>query len=136
MKKIGMFVFTILLMLPIFINATEVIDYGYFYKRDEQGNNINNAEFILRNNDSKLTYDVSYDNSEKAYKFGLIIEDDYNKLINYIPNDVKELLSSFSKMEDFTPYIPNVTIKSTITDFKKYTVDCERLYDFFSSEYE
>ena len=114
--------------ISIYSNETQ---YNYFYKVDEDGNIIDNAEFILRDKDEKLKYDVLYDNSFKAYKYLSYIEEDYQKLLSILPSNVKDIVSNFRKMEDFTPYINYFVTESTITidNYNKMYLDCDHYYD-------
>ena len=113
--------------ISIYSNETQ---YNYFYKVDEDGNIIDNAEFILRDKDEKLKYDVLYDNSFKAYKYLSYIEEDYQKLLSILPSNVKDIVSNFKKEEDFLPYIKTFDYQSTISNFENIKVECiEKLDD-------
>ena len=60
MKKVLLFLLTFLLMTPVFVFAFEVPKL-YFYKHDEQGNIIDEAEFKIRDLNNKVQYDVAFD---------------------------------------------------------------------------
>ena len=140
--------FILLLIFPIFISAeTDKIEffkgkneelsgyydeYVYFYKEDEEENIIDNAEFIYRNLDGNLSYDVAFDNYYHAYKFENSISEDNEKLLKITPSNTKDVLLNFRKMEDFTPYINVVHKKSTIYNFKNLYVDCDYNNNAFS----
>ena len=128
MKKQGIFFLLLLLILPVFVNAVGVDTVEYFYKRDEEGNNINDAEFVLRDLNGNVKYNVDYDDNYKAYKYVSHDQDDYEKLFKIIPSNVKDIISNFSKMEDFTPYINVVQERSTIKNFESMYVDCYNYY--------
>ena len=142
--------FILLLIFPIFISAKtgydvkavalspkpkfdaveEVIkQYNYFYKMDEENNIISDAEFVLRDLNGNVKYNVDYDDNYRAYKYVNHDQDDYEKLFKIIPSNVKDIISNFNKMEDFTPYINTVQARSTIKNFESMYVDCDNYYD-------
>ena len=119
--------FIILLIFPIFISAetftysnrklpflSEEIGvekltdpYNYFYKVDEDRNILDNAEFIIKDVNGKLKYDVSYDNEFKAYKYKRDVEEDYNNILNILPQVQKNIILGFKKYNDIIPYVQN-----------------------------
>ena len=142
MKKQEIFFLLLLLVFPILIFAeTDKIEfyknkaqnvgesigtnyYYYFYKSDEEGNNIINAKFILRDKEGIIKYDVLYDEDYKAYGYVRSFEYDYQKLLNVLPLNVEDVVSSFRKMEDFIPYINSQSEKSSIKNFDNMNVRC------------
>ena len=147
MKKQGIFFLLLLLVFPIFIFAetdkveffnkkienisdTNAPQYDYFYKKDEEGNNISNAKFILRDKEGKIKYDVLYDEDHKAYGYVKSFEYDNQKLLSVLPSNVKDIVSNFKKEEDFLPYIKTFDYQSTISNFENIKVECiEKLDD-------
>ena len=116
--------FILLLVLPIFIYAKTEYSfkvaafnpkaseeklrdpYNYFYKVDENKNILDNAEFIIRDANGKLKYDVTYDNDSKSYKYLNTVEEDYDKIINLLPQTQKDIILGFKKYSDILPYSP------------------------------
>ena len=122
MKKYLMFIFIVLFAFPMFVNAEELY-YDYFYKKDEQGNYINDAEFKLKSANGKLEDDVTYDSEERAYKYSQLVDETYDNLMKIIPTDIQDTLSGLNSMADFTPII-NVYNEGTISNFDRMRVDC------------
>ena len=140
----------LLLILPIFISAkTDIIEYfnnktesisemngpiyNYFYKQDEDGNKIEDAEFIIRDLNKKIKYDVIFDNNYKAYKYLQFNNYEYQNLVSALPSSVKNIVFNFKKMEDFTPHINPIILDSTINNFEDMYVDCDRYDDMQKS---
>ena len=81
-------------------------EYEYFYKSDTEGNIINNAEFIIRDLNKNVSYDVTYDNN--LYKSKAILSKEYDEIMNFVPSNVKEIINGFNNIDDFLPYLKPV----------------------------
>ena len=125
MKRKLLIVFIILFMFPMFVNAFDVDNYKYFYKKDEQGNYISNAEFIVRNLDGSIKQTVTYDSNYKAYRYDNFFEEDFDKSMKLLPTNIKNIINSFNNVDDVVPYINQVQSRGTISDFKEMEVLCE-----------
>ncbi len=79
--------------------------YNIFYKMDEEENIIDNAEFVIRDFNNDVKYDVSYDKNLKAYKYVKYVEQDYQKSLSLLLSKEKNIVSNFNKKDDFIPYI-------------------------------
>ena len=121
MKKHLGFLFLLLLVFPVCTKAFDDPHY-YFYKTDEQGNNISDAEFKLKSIDGSVEYNVWYDSDEHIYKYNEYIDEEYDKAINLVPNNIRDILNSFTKYEDFVPYIHIDQEVGTITDYNDIVV--------------
>ena len=99
--------FILLLIFPIFVNAgyCPTCGYNYFYKMDEEENIIDNAEFVIRDFNNDVKYDVSYDKNLKAYKYAEYVEQDYQKSLSLLLAKEKNIISNLNKKDDFIPYI-------------------------------
>ncbi len=101
MKKIINLFLLFILLLPIGIDAITPKPTQYnFYKKDSLGNYINDAKFIIYDSKNIINENVNLESNGKYY-YKTTIEGDYNKLINLLSSEHKQIINSINSLEDY-----------------------------------